>query len=42
MYQQKIKDRFIRKLYAAAKRQKVPLPVCLNKVLQEYLTGKET
>jgi hypothetical protein len=42
MYQNKIQDRLIRKLYAAAKRRGVSLPVCLNKVLQEYLTGKET
>jgi len=42
MYQPKIQDRLIRKLYAAAKRQGVPLPVCCNKVLQEYLNGKET
>jgi hypothetical protein len=42
MYQQKIKDRLIRKLYAAAKRQGGPMPVCFNGILQEHLNGKET
>ena len=42
MYQQKIQDWFIRKLYAAAKRQGGPMPVYLNGILQEYLNGKET
>src|SRR6266542_6647388 len=41
MYQPKIQDRLIRKLYAAAKRQGVPMTVCLNDILEEYLVDEE-
>jgi hypothetical protein len=42
MYQPKIQDRFIRKLYAVAKCQGVPMTVCLNDILEEYLGGEES
>jgi hypothetical protein len=41
MDQPKIKNLLIRKLYAVAKRQGMPMTVCLNKMLEEYLVGEE-